>query len=235
MRAIRARYSPYVQARGRVDQLRKLGHSVDKVGAGGKGVMGGRRGVRLPLGAGGAGPRAHAAAVTSCRAIASPLFLPLPPPLHHPPPSTPPPTPLHRELHAPRWSSSLWAAPSCHSRVTTATTSYATSTTRSAVGTSRREPCAVAMRHEFLAQRKMGTRRGPVPCSMASLPCGRSARRRSSPCSPHAHPRPAPARRPQQQQRARGSRLQRGEPHKVSGARAATPRPGSTGGGGLIA
>ena len=31
MRAIRARYSPYVQARGRVDQLRKLGHSVDKV------------------------------------------------------------------------------------------------------------------------------------------------------------------------------------------------------------
>lgn len=33
MRAIRARYDPYVQARGRVDQLRKLGHSVDKVGA----------------------------------------------------------------------------------------------------------------------------------------------------------------------------------------------------------
>lgn len=31
MRAIRARYSPYVQARGRVDQLRRLGHSVDKV------------------------------------------------------------------------------------------------------------------------------------------------------------------------------------------------------------
>ena len=31
MRAIRARYNPYVQARGRVDQLRKLGHSVDKV------------------------------------------------------------------------------------------------------------------------------------------------------------------------------------------------------------
>jgi len=30
MRAIRARYNPYVQARGRVDQLRKLGHSVDK-------------------------------------------------------------------------------------------------------------------------------------------------------------------------------------------------------------
>lgn len=33
MRAIRARYNPYVQARGRVDQLRKLGHSVDKVRA----------------------------------------------------------------------------------------------------------------------------------------------------------------------------------------------------------
>ena len=32
MRAIRARYNPYVQARARVDQLRKLGHSVDKVG-----------------------------------------------------------------------------------------------------------------------------------------------------------------------------------------------------------
>lgn len=31
MRAIRARYNPYVQARGRVDQLRKLGHTVDKV------------------------------------------------------------------------------------------------------------------------------------------------------------------------------------------------------------
>ena len=31
MRAIRARYSPYVQARARVDQLRRLGHSVDKV------------------------------------------------------------------------------------------------------------------------------------------------------------------------------------------------------------
>ncbi|EFJ47119.1 hypothetical protein VOLCADRAFT_61745 [Volvox carteri f. nagariensis] len=31
MRAIRARYDPYVQARGRVDQLRKLGHVVDKV------------------------------------------------------------------------------------------------------------------------------------------------------------------------------------------------------------
>lgn len=31
MRAIRARYNPYVQARSRVDQLRKLGHSVDKV------------------------------------------------------------------------------------------------------------------------------------------------------------------------------------------------------------
>ena len=32
MRAIRARYNPYVQARCRVDQLRRLGHSVDKVG-----------------------------------------------------------------------------------------------------------------------------------------------------------------------------------------------------------
>ena len=31
MRAIRARYDPYEQARGRVDQLRALGHSVDKV------------------------------------------------------------------------------------------------------------------------------------------------------------------------------------------------------------
>ena len=31
MRAIRARYHPYVQARGRVDQLRRLGHTVDKV------------------------------------------------------------------------------------------------------------------------------------------------------------------------------------------------------------
>jgi elongator complex protein 3 len=31
MRAIRARYSPYSQTRGRVDQLRRLGHSVDKV------------------------------------------------------------------------------------------------------------------------------------------------------------------------------------------------------------
>uniref|UniRef100_A0A061QU56 Elongator complex protein 3 n=1 Tax=Tetraselmis sp. GSL018 TaxID=582737 RepID=A0A061QU56_9CHLO len=31
MRAIRARYNPYVQARNRVDQLRKLGHVVDKV------------------------------------------------------------------------------------------------------------------------------------------------------------------------------------------------------------
>ena len=31
MRAIRARYHPYVQARSRVDQLRRLGHSVDKV------------------------------------------------------------------------------------------------------------------------------------------------------------------------------------------------------------
>ena len=33
MRAIRARYNPYVQARSRVDQLRRLGHSVDKVGS----------------------------------------------------------------------------------------------------------------------------------------------------------------------------------------------------------
>eukprot|EP00899_Mesostigma_viride_P022636 jgi/Mesvir1/3557/Mv12023-RA.1 len=31
MRAIRARYDPYLQSRGRIDQLRKLGHSVDKV------------------------------------------------------------------------------------------------------------------------------------------------------------------------------------------------------------
>ncbi|KAG2215543.1 hypothetical protein INT46_000349 [Mucor plumbeus] len=31
MRAIRARYDPYEQSRGRVDQLRSLGHSVDKV------------------------------------------------------------------------------------------------------------------------------------------------------------------------------------------------------------
>ena len=31
MRAIRARYDPYEQARGRVDQIRSLGHSVDKV------------------------------------------------------------------------------------------------------------------------------------------------------------------------------------------------------------
>jgi elongator complex protein 3 len=31
MRAIRARYDPYAQARARVDQLRRLGHSVDKV------------------------------------------------------------------------------------------------------------------------------------------------------------------------------------------------------------
>lgn len=30
MRAIRARYNPYSQTRGRVDQLRRLGHSVDK-------------------------------------------------------------------------------------------------------------------------------------------------------------------------------------------------------------
>jgi elongator complex protein 3 len=31
MRAIRARYHPYSQTRGRIDQLRRLGHSVDKV------------------------------------------------------------------------------------------------------------------------------------------------------------------------------------------------------------
>lgn len=31
MRAIRARYDPYEQSRGRVEQLRQLGHSVDKV------------------------------------------------------------------------------------------------------------------------------------------------------------------------------------------------------------
>lgn len=31
MRAIRARYDPYEQARGRVEQLRQLGHSIDKV------------------------------------------------------------------------------------------------------------------------------------------------------------------------------------------------------------
>lgn len=31
MRAIRARYDPYEQSKGRVEQLRGLGHSVDKV------------------------------------------------------------------------------------------------------------------------------------------------------------------------------------------------------------
>lgn len=31
MRAIRARYNPYVQARSRIDQLKRLGHSADKV------------------------------------------------------------------------------------------------------------------------------------------------------------------------------------------------------------
>ena len=31
MRAIRARYDPYEQARGRIDQLKLLGHNVDKV------------------------------------------------------------------------------------------------------------------------------------------------------------------------------------------------------------
>lgn len=31
MRAIRCRYDPYIQTRQRVEQLRRLGHSVDKV------------------------------------------------------------------------------------------------------------------------------------------------------------------------------------------------------------
>lgn len=31
MRAIRARYDPYEQAKGRMEQLKSLGHSVDKV------------------------------------------------------------------------------------------------------------------------------------------------------------------------------------------------------------
>jgi elongator complex protein 3 len=31
MRAIRARYNPYLQTRNRVDQLKRLGHNVDKV------------------------------------------------------------------------------------------------------------------------------------------------------------------------------------------------------------
>ena len=31
MRAIRARYSPFLQTRNRVDQLIRLGHSTDKV------------------------------------------------------------------------------------------------------------------------------------------------------------------------------------------------------------
>ena len=31
MRAIRARYNPFLQARHRVEQLKQLGHSVDKV------------------------------------------------------------------------------------------------------------------------------------------------------------------------------------------------------------
>jgi hypothetical protein len=31
MRAIRARYDPYEQAKGRVEQLKSLGHSVEKV------------------------------------------------------------------------------------------------------------------------------------------------------------------------------------------------------------
>ena len=33
MRAIRARYDPYEQTRNRVEQLKALGHSVDKVSA----------------------------------------------------------------------------------------------------------------------------------------------------------------------------------------------------------
>jgi hypothetical protein len=31
MRAIRARYDPYSQAKGRIAQLRNIGHEVDKV------------------------------------------------------------------------------------------------------------------------------------------------------------------------------------------------------------
>lgn len=31
MRAIRARYNPYLQAIGRINQLQRLGHSIDKV------------------------------------------------------------------------------------------------------------------------------------------------------------------------------------------------------------
>jgi len=31
MRAIRARYNPYLQTRNRLDQLARLGHSIDKV------------------------------------------------------------------------------------------------------------------------------------------------------------------------------------------------------------
>ena len=31
MRAIRCRYDPYIQTRTRVEQLRRLGHSIDKV------------------------------------------------------------------------------------------------------------------------------------------------------------------------------------------------------------
>jgi elongator complex protein 3 len=31
MRAIRSRYHPFEQARGRIDQLKSLGHTVDKV------------------------------------------------------------------------------------------------------------------------------------------------------------------------------------------------------------
>ena len=31
MRAIRARYNPYIQTRDRVEQLKKIGHDVDKI------------------------------------------------------------------------------------------------------------------------------------------------------------------------------------------------------------
>lgn len=31
MRAIRARYNPFIQSRDRISQLKKLGHSVDKI------------------------------------------------------------------------------------------------------------------------------------------------------------------------------------------------------------
>ena len=48
MRAIRARYDPYEQTRGRVEQLKSLGHSVDKVSlAALKFLIGGLRDFRL--------------------------------------------------------------------------------------------------------------------------------------------------------------------------------------------